>query len=239
MKRPARTLLLIALCFIVVGAALAVTATAVIRTRNLRWEGGFDTYPAQEMSRGWDGIENIEMNLVNEPVTIVRGGDEVTVEWSQTYDDQYVVRREDGTLVVSREPYGFGWERRNWYLNVSFATDWLFRDGGRDLGGGGPVTVTIPEGIDLRDVEINGANMNVTINRVTARDIEVNGANAILEFFCPDRNDYEFETNGLGSSLIIDGESYGAGIGQASYGHSDRSVTVNGANAVLEVTTDK
>ncbi|MDR1669248.1 MAG: hypothetical protein LBR76_04750 [Oscillospiraceae bacterium] len=242
MKKTGKTLLIIALCLVVVGTAMTVTAAAFIWSNGLVWEDGRDTYAAREMFEEWDGVNSLELALFNEPVSIVRGGDAVRVEWSQRYDGQYGVYREGGTLTLKRETFH---RNRRWgIIGFGFDIDWLggllFGAGSGDIENGydRPVTISVPEGLDLGDIEINGVDVNVIIDNITARDINVNGANARVEFFCANADDYDFETNGLGSSLTIDGDAVGWGAGHAySGGGTNRSVTVNGANAVLDVTT--
>lgn len=238
MSKARKTLLIVALCLVVVGTATAAAATMVIRTRGIHWVDERDTYPPREMSEEWDDISALEFALVNEPVNIVRGGDAVKIEWSQRYDDQYRVSREGGTLRITRAPHGGSRWR---FFDVDF--DWLASliFGGRaadiEDGYSRPITVTVPEDVELREIEIDGVDLDVFIDGIRARDIEVNGVNAQVEFLCDDPDEYDFETNGLGSELIIDGRKYGDFGRVSSRGDGNYSVSVDGMNAVLEVRT--
>ncbi len=210
----------------------------VVRTRGIHWVDERDTYPPREMFEEWDDVSALEFALVNEPINIVRGGDTVKIEWSQRYDDQYRVTREGGTLRITRAPYsGSRWQ---WFdMDFDWLASLLYGGRARDIedGQSRPITVTVPEDLELRDIEIDGVDLDVFIDGVQARNIEVNGVNAQVEFLCDDPDDYDFETSGMGSELIIDGRKYGDFGHVSSRGGGDYSVSVNGMNAELDVRT--
>lgn len=262
MKRTGKTLLIIAICCILFGATLGAIAGAVIYSRGESWEYNGEVYDALGQYRELDSITALELTLVNEPVIILRGGDKVTIEWSQRYDDQYsIYAAEGGTLSLSRVSNNTLHWGRGWFnIDLSWLADWYNHgqwNTNIEDASNRPVTVTIPEGMELSrvqingadisaelydgtygSVEVNGANAIVLLDGINARNVSVNGANAELTMICDDPSEWNFEITGLSATLRVDGRSQG-GIGHSEYTRSGatRWVSVNGVNAMLDVLT--
>jgi hypothetical protein len=240
MKRAAKILIIVGLCFIVFGLMVATAAGIAAWTTGATWYDNIRVYGTLAQSHEQDSVSGLTLNLINEPVTIARGGDTVTVGWSQRYDGQYRITQHGGKeLSLSRTPpEGRRWGRWPFSINIGrlgrFRDDADIEDGSRR-----PVTVTIPEGMDLRDIAINGVDIRVTMDNIDADYVEINGVNAVISFVHNDITLYNYETNGIGSSLRVEGNASGAGIGSSSYNHpgAARTVKVNGVNAELNVGT--
>jgi hypothetical protein len=231
LKKTGKVFIIVALCMIVFGTILAAGAWIAIWTTGASWASDLGMYDARAQSHELDSITSLDLDLIDEPVYIVRGGDKVTIEWSQRYDGQYSLNAaEGGTLSLSRGSYG--WfnidirmlDRAWWYSHIE--------DGLRL-----PVTVTIPEGMDLNRISLNGVNIRVTMDNIDARRIDANGVDLEVIFRHDDISQYSFQTNGLRSILRIDGRRTHRGIGYRSYNHPGawRHITVGGVNAELDV----
>jgi hypothetical protein len=239
MKRPAKVFLIIGLCFIVFGVMISTVAGVAIWQTGASWLDNTAIYPASGRTSEMAGLTRLEINLLNEPVTVIRGGNEPFIEWSQRYDGQYTLRQSGGgTWTFSRGTPG-----SRSFRFVPFNFNWIGRLGHNiphdvEDGSNRPVTVTIPEGLDLKSITVNGVDLRLTLDGVDADSITINGVNANITFRHDDITLYNYEINGIGSSLYVDGTlRRGAGIGSFEYTHAGakRSVKVNGVNAELRV----
>lgn|GEM_PF-3880615 len=240
MKKGSKVLIALSLCFITFGIMMMVGAGIAIRTTGANWYDHIDVYPARTQTHELNSITRLELELINEPVYIVRGGDTVTIQWSQHYDGQYYLSaKEGGTLSLSRSSH---MKRYTRWFRLDF--DWLGRLWGRsdievEDGFNRPVTVTIPEWLDLERIDLNGVDIRVNMTNIDAKKISANGVNAVLTFRHDDVSDYNYSTNGLGAKLRIDGRTHGS-VGSSSYKYpgATREIAVNGLNAELHVYTE-
>jgi hypothetical protein len=201
---------------------------------------GIDVYPESERSSDMGGLRTLTLELINEPVTIRRGsGSEAEIEWSQRYDGQYKLTQTSGGIwKLSRDRFfgNYRWNRGWFRIDLDWLAGWTKVHSDIEDGSHRPVTVTIPGDMDLRRININGIDLRVTIENIDAERIDIDGVNAQVAFFHDDITTYNYETRGFGSTLRIDGKT------QGSVGHNSgaaRSVTVNGANAELNVWTNE
>lgn len=141
-------------------------------------------------TRELDSIRSLELGLVGEPVTIRRGGSKVTIEWSQSYDQQYdyVVNGAGDVLLERRETrensFGVIYDKRGFHINFDefmqiadrfFRWDWDSRVEYDDLGSSQPVTITIPEGMALDSLDIATVSGQVTLEDIEADEVDYAG----------------------------------------------------------------
>jgi len=219
MRRSGKILLIIAACFLVFGILLAVGSGIALRNTGMHWwRNDTNATAVTTQFAEMDSINSLSLTLVNEPIFIVSGGDRVTIEWSQRYDGQYrLTQREGQSLSLSRQPsgrrnhnvFGIGWFQPNW-RGISGIEDASDR----------PVTVTIPEGMSLSEIDLSGADIRVSMDNIYVRDLEISGANTIVSLTNVDARDIE-----------IFGANAEVTLTQVSSG----SIEVSGANATLEL----
>jgi hypothetical protein len=141
----------------------------------------------------------------------------VLIEWSQRYDGQYRVSQQGDSVTLSRSSgssIGFG---SNW-----FSFGFLGRNFNTEDASGRPVTVTIPEGVNLRSLDISGADIRLNIDGINADDIDISGANVIADI----RDTISRELDISGANAIV-----------SLMNISARSVDISGANAETTLTT--
>jgi len=222
MKRTGKIFLIVAACLVVFGLLLSAGVAIAVRTTGAgSHRMGFHSHYGNEVTRTaeMDSINSLSLALVNEPVYIVRGGSSVSITWIEMYDGQYeLTQREGEFLSLSRAT------SRNWGF---WGRDWTFLGfgGGRfgwsiENASNRPVTVTIPQHIELHSIDlagadirvvidyidaleigISGANVTATLQCVTARDIEVSGANAIVTLSDVEAND--IEVSGANAEVVM------------------------------------
>jgi len=163
MNKKGKILLIIAACVLVFGILLTAISAIVIRSTGAHWVDGMTvTSSAEPRSFELNSIDSLSLSLVNEPVYIMRGGSVVTIEWSELYDGQYRLSSQDGGyLSLSRQT--------RWSL---FSFEW-----GRGRAFLRPVTVTIPEDMDLSDIDLRGANIRVSMDDIVSDNLDISGAN--------------------------------------------------------------
>jgi hypothetical protein len=144
----------------------------------------------------------LDLLLIGEPVTFKSsaGQDTVTIEWSQTYDNQYVLhesasghvefRRDEvntainGFIHIGRDGMRFNYDGWLNFLDSLFWWDFHWRDHDRyynDLGSSRPVTITIPEGMDLRNISIGIVSGTVDFDGISAESISYAGVDTRLD----------------------------------------------------------
>ena len=226
MRRSTKIWLIIASIFLIFGILLTVSAVIALNATGGHIRTRTVLYPAQTSMAQMDSIETLSLSLVNEPVYIVRGGDAVTIEWSSQYDGQYrLVQIEGRTLALSREPFFIGPFGLNWFnpLNLNFN---LFGtrfqlDPGIEDASNRPVTVTIPEGMNLRKIDLSGVDIRVDMADVDARAIEISGANTNVRL----HNIYAQDIEIVGANAVVNLKNVIA-----------TDIDVNGANAEAIIT---
>lgn len=209
MSKAIKTLLIVAACFVLGGIVITTACVGVARASgvsfsNQMWEQRYAdrTYTntgaqSQELSN----VRSLELLLVGEPVTIKSSArqDTVTIEWSQSYDNQYALtesasghvtfRRDESNSMInglSFGPDGFRFYYDGWlqFLDGLFWWDirWNERhDFYNDAGSSRPVTVTVPEGMDLGDISIAIVSSTVDFDGISAAKITYAGVDTRLD----------------------------------------------------------
>ena len=200
-----KILLLAAACMLVFGILLTAGSAIAIRSTGASWIDGIAINSASVENRRYElnSIDSLSLSLVNEPIYIVRGGNSVIIEWSELYDGQYrLVAQEGQALSLSRQT--------RWSL---FSFEW-----GRNRASLRPVTVTIPEDMELSSVNLRGANIRVDMENISAEKVDISGANTTVSL----RNIEALEIDISGANTAVTLSDI-----------STNNIEVRGANAVV------
>ena len=247
MKRTIKILLISATCLLIFGILLMAGSAAIIRTTGQGWGAPHEQATTQRAEL--TSIQTLSLTLVSEPIHILRGGDSVVIEWSEMYDNQYTLNKVEGqSLSLSRTS-------QDWRWNVFGLRNLFF---GVDRASNRPVTVRIPEGMNLRAIDLRGANIVATIDDIEALDVNISGANAratLTDITARDleisgANIYAALTNVYASTVTISGanarstlnnaEAHNISISganaRATLNHTDASaITLSGANVIAQL----
>ena len=220
MKRSGKVILIIAVCLLVFGILLSGGAAIAFRVTGSHPISGRSLSPADVRTAHMDSIDRLSLRLLNEPIYIRTGGDVVAIEWSEIYSGQYRLTPNANSLSLSRQTsnnIGFG---PSWF---NFDFSWFGISSRTEDGSNRPVTVTIPEGMSLRSVDIAGADIRLEIDGIHARDIDISGANVIAELSNVDAGSIEVS----GANTIVN-------LSQVTAADID----VSGANAEVSASID-
>jgi len=232
MNRALKILLIAATCLLIfgilltAGSAIAIRATGQHRNSN-----------AQAIPRHAEvgSIQTLSLSLISEPIYLRRGGDSVIIEWSELHEDQYMITKTEGqSLSLSRTPQGIGWFGGSWNWNL-FNPRLGFL--GIDRASLRPVTVTIPDGMSLRNVDLSGANIRVNADDIEALEIDISGAN--VNAIITNVEVQEFSISGANASAALDNISAqtisisGANADAVLSDTQAHDIEVSGANATV------
>ncbi|MCL2031541.1 MAG: DUF4097 domain-containing protein [Oscillospiraceae bacterium] len=209
MNKAVKTLLIIAACCILGGIVITTACVGIARAQDISfsgqmwaWDHGERTYTnTGPQSRELNYVQSLELLLVGEPLTIRTSAeqDTVTLEWSQSYDNQYALtesasghvmfRRDENNSAVNGirlGPGGIRVDYSGWlnFLDGLLRWDLGWRDRGEsyiDLGSSRTVTLTLPEGLELKSLSIGHVSGAVELDGVAAETIAYAGVDARFE----------------------------------------------------------
>ncbi len=160
-----KKLLISGLIILLVGAAVFVTGMSLIDWDFKKLDGA--DY-VEKIYTAESEISSLTINAEDKGITIKRGGDRVTVKYSDSEYDSYVFAEENGTLNLTHTDT----REKKWWLNF-FNFAWLH-----------PITVTVPVDCELYlDLRTKDASVNIEGGKYGDIKIVAENSSAYLDDF--------------------------------------------------------
>ena len=180
----------------------------------------------------FDDVTALDLNIWNDAIQIVTGGDILTIRYYEWMEDHYTLTVTGGTLTLQHNLprgdsylFGRGYNLLRHYLNAR-----------RNIWNNNVIRITVPQGFSLDSIDVNSTNSSLAIDGITVTGTvshrTTNGSIAIQNSSFGG----EISVRSTNGSIAVDGSEFSA---TATLRTSNGSVTVrnNAFAAQTEITT--